>query len=163
VEPLKLPSLLVGQVDVARLMRELNSLDDFFISAKNRTSGTTMQPPKLTRLIDQVARENAINLLEEKDRERLLTKLKKVYDYAPNLHISFAVEPSPKTLEKILMWMRQNIHSQVLISVGLQPTIAAGCVLRTTNKVFDMSLRSNLNKQTQYLTQLIRGAVDGSN
>jgi len=160
--PLKLPSILVGEIDIARSMRELNSLEDFFIGAKNRTAGTTVQPPKLTRLLDSLARENGINLLEEKDRARLQEELKKVNSSAPSLHISFAVEPSPKALEKILLWMRQNIHPQVLLSVGLQPAIAAGCVLRTSNKVFDMSLRAHLNQQTQYLTQLIRGAVDGS-
>jgi hypothetical protein len=39
--------------------------------------------------------------------------------------------------------------------VGLQPTIAAGCVVRTSNKVFDMSLKEHLTEQEQYLMQLI--------
>jgi F0F1-type ATP synthase delta subunit len=71
------------------------------------------------------------------------------------LHISFAAEPSTQALEKILVWFRANIHPQALLQVGLQPTIAAGCVLRTPNKVFDMSLRNHLIEQQKYLMQLI--------
>jgi F0F1-type ATP synthase delta subunit len=85
-----------------------------------------------------------------------------MYENAPSFHVSFAVEPSPRALEKILVWLRENIHPQVLVQVGLQPAIAAGCVMRAANKVFDMSLRSNLKEQSGYLTQLVRGAVDGN-
>jgi F0F1-type ATP synthase delta subunit len=30
----------------------------------------------------------------------------------------------------------------VLVQIGLQPNLGAGCVVRTTNKYFDMSLRT---------------------
>lgn len=159
--PIKLPAALVSQADVARLTRELNSLNDFFVGAKARTAGTAMSMPKITRMMQQLSSDNKINLINEDERSKLGEQLKIVYEHAPNLHISFAVEPSPKALEKILVWMRQNIHPQTLLQIGLQPAIAAGCTLRTTNKVFDMSLRANLKKHTDYLTQLIQGAVDG--
>jgi F0F1-type ATP synthase delta subunit len=161
MEPLKLPAGLTGLPDVTRLSRELNGLNDFFAGAQNRAAGTAMQLPKISRLLDSLARDNKVNLLKEAERAGLQKALNDVYEHAPSLHISFAVEPSAKALEKILMWIRQNVHPQALLQVGLQPAIAAGCVLRTTNKVFDLSLRSNLQKQSGYLTQLVRGAVDG--
>lgn len=159
--PLKLPSNVISQTDIARLMRELNGMDDFFVGANARQHGTKMDLPKISRQIDQTARDNKINLLEESDRRRLMAELKTIYEKAPNLHISFAVEPSPKAFEKVVLWLRSNIHPQTLVSIGLQPAIAAGCVVRTTNKVFDMSLRASLAKQTDYLQQLVQGAVDG--
>jgi F0F1-type ATP synthase delta subunit len=152
---LQLSTNIVSQVDVSRISRELKSLDDFFAAAKARPAGTSMQLPKLTRLLDQVAKENNFNLLEESHRKALLTELDQILGSAPQLHISFAAEPSPQALEKILMWFRTNIHPQALLQVGLQPTIAAGCVLRTPNKVFDLSLRTYLNDQQKYLMQLI--------
>lgn len=161
MEPLKLPYGLIGLPDVTRLVRELNGLNDFFAGAQNRSAGTAMQLPKISRLLDALAHENAVNLLKEGERASLQKRLNDVYEHAPSMHISFAVEPSAKALEKILVWLRQNVHPQALLQVGLQPAIAAGCMLRTTNKVFDMSLRSNLQKQSGYLTQLVRGAVDG--
>lgn len=159
--PLKLPSSVISQTDVARLMRELNGLDDFFIGASARQHGTKMSLPKISRQIDLLARDNGVNLLEESNRQQLMTELETIYKEAPNLHISFAIEPSPKAFEKVILWIRKNIHPQTLVSVGLQPAIAAGCVLRTTNKVFDMSLRASLDKETDYLKQLVQGAVDG--
>jgi len=159
--PLKLPPNIIGQVDVMRLSRELSSLDDFFVSAKAREPGSPMVLPKLSKPLDALAKENNANLLDEKSRHNLATQLDAVYKEAPNFHISFAVEASPKVLEKILVWMRGNIHPQLLLQVGLQPTIAAGCMLRTTNKIFDMSLRARLSGQAEYLAELIKGAVDG--
>lgn len=161
MEPLKLPSSVISQTDVARLLRELNGLDDFFVGAKSRRPGTKMSLPKISRQIDLTARDNSLNLLAEADRQRMMAGLKTIHERAPNLHISFAIEPSPKAFEKIVLWLRSNIHPQALVSVGLQPTIAAGCVLRTTNRVFDMSLRASLAKQTDYLKQLVQGAVSG--
>lgn len=160
--PLKLPANVVSQIDVMRLGRELSALDDFFVNAKARAAGTAMPMPRLSRALDSLAKENGVNLLDEKSRQLLVKHLEVIYQKAPNFHISFAVEASPKALEKILTWMRQNIHPQLLLQVGLQPTVAAGCVLRTTNKIFDMSLRSRLSGQTEYLAELIKGAVDGS-
>jgi len=162
MEPLKLPDSLISSADVTRLTRELNGLNDFFAGAKTRAAGTAMQLPKISRLLDELARGNKINLLKDDEREALRQNLDRVYKNAPNLHISFAVEPAPKALEKILVWLRQNVHPQALLQVGLQPAIAAGCMLRTTNKVFDMSLRANLQKQSGYLIQLVKGAVDGN-
>lgn len=152
---------MASRVDIGRLQREITGLNDFFVDAKVRTAGTSMQLPQLSRSMDLLARENGINLLDTEHRQKLIVQLDQVYKSAPSFHISFAVEPSPKALEKVLIWMRQNIHHQVLIQVGLQPAIAAGCVLRTTNKVFDMSLRNRLHSQTDVLAQLISGTADG--
>jgi F0F1-type ATP synthase delta subunit len=161
VEHLKLPTTLVNQTDLARVLRELNSLNDFFTEARIRSGGTAMNMPKLSRLLDQLARENSVNLLDESERSNLFTSLQAIAKSAPKMHLSFAAEPSFKALEQILIWLRQNIHPHSLVQVGLQPAIAGGCVLRTANKVFDMSLRSNLKKQETYLAQLIKGAADG--
>lgn len=157
---LKLPLSVISRAEVNQMLRELNSLDDFFIGAgarKGHEAGTP--PPRITRVLNQLVRDNRVNLMEEKQRKELQAQLKEVLEKAPNLHISFAAEPSPAALEKVLMWLRQNIHPQVLLQVGLQPSIAAGCMLRTPNKLFDMSMRAYLDKQSPYLLKLIEGAA----
>jgi F0F1-type ATP synthase delta subunit len=152
---------VVSQVDVARLIRELNGLDDFFVGVAARKAGTPMQPPRVGRLLEQLASDNQHNLMDEASRKELSAKLNNVLGKAPMLHISFAAEPSTRALETILTWLRQNIHQQVLLQVGLQPTIAAGCVLRTSNRLFDMSMRNHLKEQEPYMVQLIQGAASG--
>lgn len=159
---LKLPLSVISQVDVARLLRELNGLNDFFVGAAKRKPGASMQPSRSSRALEQLATDNGLNLFQDKDRAVLSVRLNEVLGKAPLMHISFAAEPSPRALESILAWLRQNIHPHALLQVGLQPTIAAGCVLRTANKVFDMSMRNHLKKQEPYLVQLIQGAASGS-
>jgi len=158
---LKLPLSVVTQADIARIIREINSLNDFFVSTKLRESGSPMQPARLTRVLDQISKDNQINLLEEDQRNKLAENLEKIMEKAPLLHVSFATEPSAIAVEKILDWLRKNIHPYALVQVGLQPTIAAGIILRSGNKVFDLSLRENLKKQQSYLAKLIEGAVRG--
>lgn len=158
MEQLRLTPSIVGAVEINRLLRELDNLNDFFVAARIRTPGTAVQPPKISGMLSQLAIENKLNLIEESSRAALIKGLTQIVHDAPNLHISFASEPSPKALEKILIWMRGNIHPHVLLRVGLQPAIAAGCVLRTPNKVFDMSMRNNLKNQEPYLVKLIVGA-----
>jgi F0F1-type ATP synthase delta subunit len=161
VEHLKLPNSVISQIDLARLLRELNNLEDFFAGAKLRTSGTAMQLPKLSRQMDQLARDNKANLLDEADRMRLNQALKSIYEQAPKLHMSFASEPSARAFEQVLVWLRENVHQHALVQIGLQPAIAAGIVMRTPNRIFDMSLRARLEDQKTYLARLIKGAVDG--
>ena len=161
MEHLRLPNTVISPIDVARLLRELNNLDDFFVSVKNRQAGTSMQLPKLSRQLDQLSHDNELNLLDESHRAGLNQKLTKIYEAAPKMHISFASEPSSKPFEDILLWLRKNIDPHTLVTVGLQPAIAAGCVVRTSNKLFDMSLRAGLERQRPYLARLIKGAVDG--
>jgi F0F1-type ATP synthase delta subunit len=55
-------------------------------------------------------------------------------------------------------WLRANIHPQALVQVGLQPNIAAGCVVRTANKQFDLSLRQSFAKHKDLLIEQFRGA-----
>jgi F0F1-type ATP synthase delta subunit len=161
VEAVKISNMVISPSDVVKLRREINALDDFFVAAKARQTGTTMQLPKLTRVLNETAKDNNVNLLEPSERRRLSHSLENIYEKAPVLHISFASEPSPKALEKLMVWVRSNIHPQALIRVGLQPSIAAGCYIRTPNKGFDLSLRAALNRSKPELQKLIAGAVNG--
>jgi F0F1-type ATP synthase delta subunit len=161
VARLKLSHIVVSPSDVAKLRRELIALNDFFVNAQARQTGITMQLPKLTRILNELAHDNGVNLLEESQRTRLAEVLENVHNQAPTLHISFASEPSPKALEKLVIWVRENIHPIALIQVGLQPSIAAGCYVRTPNKSFDMSLRATLKKSEPILVKLIHGAING--
>jgi len=161
VEQLKLTTMVISPSDVARLRRELIALDDFFVNAQARQTGTTMQLPRLTRLLNQLAKDNGLNLIDGVDRKKLELALEQIYEAAPTLHVSFASEPSPKAMEKMIVWVRANIHPQALVQVGLQPSVAVGCFLRTPNKTFDMSLRASLKKSQPMLTKLIAGALNG--
>lgn len=157
---LKLTLQLVTPADITRLQREINKLNDYFVAAGARSSDAPADPPKLTRSLNQLAEQNKLNLLDSATRKQLSEDLDKIISKSPVLHISFAAEPSALALEKILAWLRDNINPEVLLRVGLQPAIAAGCVLRTPNKIFDMSVRASLQRQEPLLNKLIAGAAN---
>ena len=159
---LKLNQEIIGQGDILRLMRELNAMDDFFVGAKARSAATPAALPKTSKVLERLAADNQCNLLDEKQREAFAVALKTLSTSAPALHMSFAAEPTPRTLQPLVTWLRDNIHPNVLLSVGYQPHIAAGCVVRTPNKIFDLSMGAYLEKQAPLLTKLLAGSINGS-
>jgi len=71
--------------------------------------------------------------------------------------MSFNADPSPLFSQRLVTWLRQEIHPQVLVQTGLQPSLGAGCTLRTTNQFFDFSLREHFKQNRQLLVQKIAG------
>lgn len=156
---LELPMLVFGPVEVRRLERELEGLDEYIQQSAIREPGKQAALPKTSRLLDALANDNNLNLLVEADRLKLQTFLKNVEAKAPVLHISFATDPSSAFTAKIVAWMRTNIHPYALLHLGLQPSIAAGCIVRTNNKSFDFSLRNRFHEQRQLLLDAINGGA----
>lgn len=148
---LNLPAAVATPGDVNRLTRELTVIDDSLLQLGLRAGGTTVKMPKTSRLMDHVIELNKLNLLKPADRRILKQYLTAVQTKAPVLHISFSADPAPDFIEKLMTWMRRELHPQVLLTVGLQPGIGAGCVIRTTNKYFDLSLRQTFAKHRELL------------
>lgn len=152
---LRLPTSVVGITDVNRLDRELTSIDEFLRQGAIREPGTTMQLPKTSKLFDELTSMNDLNMLHQADRKRVQAFLQSVQDEAPRLHVSFSTDPSPLFLQRLMTYLRDKISPLVLVQVGLQPNIGAGCVLRSTNKVFDLSLREDFRKKRELLMKYI--------
>jgi hypothetical protein len=162
---LKLPPLVMTPTDITRLLREIGMLDEYLRQQALRTPGQpTAKLPKTSRLLDELTETNGMNLLDAQIRGQLATLLKDLSLHAPVVQVSFAVDPSSAFLQKIVLWFRENAGQPVLIRVGLQPAIAAGCAVRTPNKSFDFSLRQHLLRQRHYLRDALAttGAVKSS-
>ena len=157
-----LPPEVVGKADINNLLRELELLESELIKLKGQASLSASQKNTLLRVTNELAQTAAGNNYDLKiasDRQKLTRRLTDVRDQAPLLYISFAAEPSPKVTQAILSWLRGNVHRYTLLHIGLQPAIAAGCILRTPNKIFDLSLRAFFERQQPYLVELIKGAA----
>lgn len=148
----RLPTQVFGVIEVRRLSRELEALDEYMRQAGLREAGSTQDTlPRVSRLLDATAIDNRLNLLQSDDRKKLADFLQQTMTIAPVVHMSFASDPSASFLEKIVSWLRGNIHPLVLVRLGLQPSIAAGCVLRTANQSFDFSLRHRFTEERELL------------
>lgn len=149
---LVLPDILVGKPDVMRVRRELEALQDYLHQAALRKQDPAdIKLPKTSRLLDELAAANRLNLLHRADHEQLMHELELLQDSAPTLHMSFSAEPSGAFLAKLMTWLRQNIAPNILVQVGLQPSIAAGCIVRTPNHQYDLSMAQSFKKHSELL------------
>lgn len=153
---IQLPLSIIDRVDVARLLRELDALNNFFETAAVRDPDTKPKMPKTSRHLDEIIQQNKLDALLKADRERLKKFLDEIRAEAPIIHISFSADPSPLFSQKLVAWLRDKIHPLMLLQVGLQPTIGAGCIVRTTNKQFDFSLRQRLISEKDVLIKKMR-------
>lgn len=154
---LALPVTAVGRIDVGRLLREVEALDGFLAQSAVREPGTALKMPRTTKILDDMLQMNHLNFLLPEERNRLLHFLMEVYSKAPVIHISFSADPSPQFLLKLMTWLRQEVHPLLLLQVGMQPNIGAGCIVRTTNKNFDFSLRHRFFERRMILAHRLKG------
>lgn len=159
-QSLQIPLGAVTRADVGRLAQEAESIDNFLQSAAVRQPGTAVQLPKTSNLFDELVNMNKINLLLPADRQLLMKFLEQLRMNAPTIHISFSSDPSPSFQVKLITWIRQQIDPNMLLRIGLQPSIGAGCMVRSTNKVFDFTLRQKFLDKKPALVELLHG---GSN
>lgn len=159
-QALTLPLMVASPADVGRLIHELELINDGLLQLGLRAGGSEIKLPATSHMMDQIIQANKLNLLQKADLDGLKQFLTAVKQQSPVLHISFSADPSPSFIEKLMAWLRREIHPSVLLTSGLQPNIGAGCIVRTANKQFDFSLRQDfLKKRDLLLSQLADPAI----
>ncbi len=154
---IKLPLSVGSRYDLGRIIRELEALNDSLTQEKLRHSKDKFEAT-LSKGLAAIVSDNDIDLNHKELRDSLIESLRSVKEHAPVVHISFATEPTPSVTEKITLWFRREIDPGILLSIGVQPSIAVGCVIRTRNKQFDFSLRQHLLQSRQILVDKLREA-----
>lgn len=142
-----MPPNVVDKVDLARLVREVEDLDNEYTTAEARAKADADTPSRSTpsQQLTDFLHVNELSLdISGHARTELIEQLRLLKDHAPVVHMTFAVEADRESLGKLATWLRSSVHTQALISVGLQPSLIAGVYLRTPNHVHDLSLRGML-------------------
>lgn len=147
---LYLPPQVISKSDVSRCLRELQGLDDYFHQASIRGSKVE-QLPKISQVLESLAQANGLNLLHPESRTKLKPFLTRVKSRGPVVHMSFPSVAGNQFIGKILEWFRKEAHPHVMLHIGLQPELAAGFTVRTTNKAFDFSFRKRFEQSKQKL------------
>ena len=157
---LQLPYAVVTRADVGRLVGEAEAIDNFLRQAAIRKPGTSLVLPKSSQIFDDIIDMNKLNMLQETDRKKLFQFLQAIRTTAPILHMGFSSDPSPIFQQRLVTWIRQQMHPYLLLQIGLQPSIGAGCVVRSTNKFYDFSLRERFKSQRTLLITKLRGSEE---
>jgi ATP synthase delta (OSCP) subunit. len=153
-----LPSALITKADLARLVREIEDLDNEFEAqkARNQTEGKPHEGyhmPAISEGLHEFVELNKIDLLDDNVRRELRRRVKRIKDKAPVLHMTFAVEADLPALRQLVEYIRKEFHPQALIEVGLQPSLVGGVYMRTPNRAYDFSIRAKLAENRNIIQQ----------
>jgi F0F1-type ATP synthase delta subunit len=142
-----LPSSMVTKVDVSRMVTEAEQIDNKLTEAAVRVKSGAAQPtmPVLSEVLEEFLAQNKLSLDNAQERAELIKQLRSLKEKVPIIHMTFAVSADRESLQQIASWLRQSIHPQAVIAVGLQPALIAGVYLRTPNHVHDLSMRAALS------------------
>lgn len=141
-----LPPNVVSKIDVARLVNEVEKIDNELTAVAVRTKTGISQPTQSVQSeqLTEFIHQNNLDLSNSRERSDLIIQLRQLKDKVPVIHMTFAVVADPESLQQCVQWLRTSIHPQAVIVVGLQPALVAGVYLRTPNRVHDLSLRAML-------------------
>jgi len=159
-----LPPSVVTKIDVSRLVSEVEKLDSDLTTAavRAKTGAPQADRPTVSEQLATFLTQNKLAFDSSQARSALVQQLRILKDKVPVIHMTFAVQSDPQSLQQIVQWLRTSVHPQAVISVGLQPSLVAGVYMRTPNHVHDMSLRTLLTGQHDVLVkelEALRGNV----
>lgn len=141
-----LPPSVVSKVDLAHLVQEVEWVDNELTatSVRDKTGAPEQAPPSVSGALEEFLSQNQLSLTNSQARSELIKQLRLLKDKVPTIHMTFAVSADRESLQQLAAWVRSSVHSQAVISIGLQPALVAGVYLRTPNHVHDLSLRAML-------------------
>jgi hypothetical protein len=160
-----LPITVVSKLDVAHLVNEAERVDNELTTLSVRAqAGSSLEAgtPTMSEQLATFLEQNSIALGDTRQRSQLIRELRLLKDTIPTIHMTFSTEADRESLQQLAKWLRESVHPQVVIAVGLQPALVAGVYLRTPNHVHDLSLRAALKGGRGLLTkelEALRGTV----
>lgn len=146
---------IVSRPDFLRLINELEQVDNELVAVavREKTGAHDVKQPVVSDTLGQFLEQNQLDISDSQERTMLIRQLRKLKDDLPVIHMTFATVADRESLREIVSWLRSSIHPQVLVSIGLQPSLVAGVYMRTTNQVHDLSLRKALSDNRGTLTK----------
>ena len=157
-----LPTAVISKVDVARLVREFETVDNTLTekSVRKKTNASQEQVPALSAQLVAFLEDNPVDLEDARARSAYIKQLRLLKDHVRVMNITFAVVADPESLRELSAWLRESIHPQTVLDVHLQPGLVAGAYVRSQNHVFDFSVRNALKSKRGELKkelEMLRG------
>lgn len=151
----RLPTSVVSKIDVSRLVHEAERVDNELTTrhVRKKAKANETAAPIMSDQLAEFLKINELSFEAAKERGSLIKQLRTLKTNIPVTHMTFASEADPESLQKLTLWLRESVHPQAVIEVGLQPALVAGVYLRTTNHIHDLSLRGKLQGQRELLVK----------
>lgn len=153
---LNLPSAIATKSDVVAVLSNVDDvLNKYIENTIREEQGVDFKDrPDVASNLALLVAENKLEVSVEtlKSLKQWLEHLK---DHAPVVRFTFASDPNPEFLGKLVTWLRHESGRFVLIRYGIQPTIAAGCLMYTPARRYDFSLRHRLLSSGQVFREVL--------
>lgn len=157
-----LPPSIVTRIDISRLVHEVEWIDNELTAnaVRSKSGGEAHAEPATSGPLQDFLTQNKLSLADSLGRTDIIKQLRLLKDKVPTIHMTFAVTADRESLGELVLWLRQSVHPQTVIAVGLQPALVAGVYLRTPNHVMDLSMRTILRDSRSKLSEQL-GALRG--
>ncbi len=157
-----LPSDIVTKVDVSRLVREFEGVDNALTAktVRKKAGASSEDMPAISPQLSGFLEQNPVELENTGARSAYIKQLRLLKDNVKEMNMTFAVIADPESLQQLSAWLRESVHPHTVIDVHLQPALVAGVYLRSQNHVFDFSVRNALKAKRGELEKEL-GALRG--
>lgn len=144
-----LPSSIISKVDISRLVREFETVDNALTSkdVRNKAHASEEDMPAMSPQLSAFLESNPVDLNNSGARSEYIKQLRLLKKNVHTMNMTFAVVADPESLQQLSAWVRESIHPQIVIETHLQPGLVAGMYLRSQNHVFDFSVRNALKSK----------------
>lgn len=159
-----MPPSIVTRLDVSRLIAEMERIDNDLTTrdAQIRSNIPVTEQIDFTEQLREFLAVNHIEIGDTADRLDLISKLRRLKMVAPTVHMTFASSADTESLRRLIVWLRESVHPQALMTVGLQPSLIGGVYVRTPNHVHDFSMRAKLAGHRDIIVKEVE-ALSGGN
>lgn len=159
---LKLPNSIATKSDLVAVLRNVDDVLDNYIENRVRDQEGVdfkSRPDVTSNLAELVSINNlSVSVDTLKALKDWLTHLN---EHAPVIRFTFASDPSTEFVSGIVNWLRQTTGQFVIVRYGIQPSIAAGCLMYTPARRYDFSLRQHLlNSDDVFVKALTKAVAD---
>lgn len=156
MDQLRLPSSIATKTELVNTLRNLEEVLDAYVEngIRQQEGVDFEQRPDVSSNLASLVSENKLDVSIDtlKALSRWLNHLK---DHAPVIRFTFSSDPNQEFLSRIVIWLRKQSGTFVLLRYGVQPTIAAGCLMYTPARRYDFSLRRHLMKSGKVFSDVL--------
>lgn len=155
---LKLPTAIATKTDLVNVLRNLEEVLDTYVenSVRSQEGVDFSARSDVSSNLAALVQTNNLNV-DVHTLQALKSWLMQLKDHAPVVRFTFASDPTPQFLGQIINWLRETSGQFVLMRYGIQPSIAAGCLLTTPVRRYDFSLRSKILKSGDVFARIVSG------
>jgi F0F1-type ATP synthase delta subunit len=142
-----LPDSVIRYREAKRIHRQLQSLVQQ-AEGEQSWARASEEVRSLAQLNQQV--------VQQEGPARLAESLYEVMQNAPVFGVILTAHPHDSFVVEIGNWFRREIHPHSLLTISVRRSISGGAVIRSKNRIFDLSFRSQILENKDRISEVAR-------